>query len=644
MTNSQPKGTEVPKKKKVKGPIRWEAILPATVLTVLIGVYFTFFFDGHLRRALEYVGTQVNGAEVNIGSLDVGFLTASLKIADIQVTDKNQPQRNIVQVGSVNFKMLWDALFRAKVVVDEASILNIQALTKRKKPGYVVPPPPPDGGPSLLQKAEREVLDQTQKRFNKNFLGDVASIVGGTDAGDQLKNIQGQLKSDARIKELETEFNKKKAMWDQRIKELPQQKELKEYEARIKALKFDGKNPAEFAKSVSEADKIIREVDQKVRLVKDTSKDVKGDLNTYAQAYKDLEKMVQDDIKDLQKRFKLPDVNPKEFSQQLFMQMIESKLVGVRKYVEVAREYAPPLASKEERQARKQERLVPPKRGEGKTYAFPITTSYPLFWLKHAAISSEVSSSSEYGGNITGEIKDFSTSPEAIPRPAMILVKGDFPKQNIFGLDAAITIDHRTSTPKESIVATVAAYPMGQTKLSDSPEVSLSIDQAKASSALKATLVNQELKVEIQNSFGDLKYGFEAKNKIVKDILGDVLNGIPKITVNAGVTGSFKDFDIHINSNLGDELAKGFQRVLQAKIAEAQAKLKKSIDDQIGVQRARLKAEIDKATGDLNKILDGKQAEVDKALADAKGSSKSGQSPEKKLEEEGKKLLKKLKF
>lgn len=639
MTNSPSK----PPVKRAKGPIRWEAVIPATVFSILVGVYFSLFFDGHLRRALQYVGTQVNGAEVNIASLRTSFFRADLQISNIEVTDKNQPERNLIQVGSIRFKMIWDALLRAKVVVDEASILDIQALTKRKSPGYVVPPPPPSSGPSVLERAEKQVLDQTKKRYSKNFLSDVASVIGGTDAGDQLKNIQGNLKSDARIKQLDAELKAKKAAWDQRIKDLPQQKELKEYEARIKALKFDANKPAEFAKSVSEAEKIIREVDQKVKLVQQTSKDVKGDLNTYNQAYKDLEKMVQDDLKDLQTRFKLPDVNAKEFSQQLFMSMIESKIVSLRKYIALAREYSPPLATKEQRLAKKQEQIVPPKRGDGKTYRFPITTSYPLFWLKHAAISSELGTS-EFSGNIKGEIKDFSTSPEAVPRPAMILVKGDFPKQNIYGLDATVTLDHRTEIAKDSVVATVAAFPVGQTKLSEGSDVSLSIDQAKGSSFLQATLVNQQLTVETKNSFGDLKYGLEAKNKIVKDILNDVLQGIPTITVNAGIKGSFDDFDVNINSNLGNELANGFKRVLQAKIDEAKAKLKKSIDDKIGSEKAKLKAEIDKATADLTKLLDGKQAEVDKALADAKGGSQSGQSPQKKLEDEGRKLLKKLKF
>ena len=185
-TSTAPKTpSKTPKK---KGPIRWEAVVPATVFVALVMAYFTLFFDGHVRRGIEYVGTQVNGAEVNVGYLSTSFFAARLEIGEIQVTDKNKPERNTVQVGKILFQMSWDALLRAKVLVNEASILNIQALNKRASPGYVVPPSPPSTGPSLLDKAQDEVLAQTQKKFNKNFLGDVASILGGADPKDQLRS------------------------------------------------------------------------------------------------------------------------------------------------------------------------------------------------------------------------------------------------------------------------------------------------------------------------------------------------------------------------------------------------------------------------------------------------------------------------
>lgn len=633
------------KKKKPKGPIRTGAVVPALIFTVLVGAYFKLFFDGHLRRAIEYVGTQVNGAEVNVGYLNTSFLRANFEMGQIEVTDKNKPERNIIQVGAVKFKMLWDGLLRAKVVVDEASILNIQALTERKHRGYVVPPPPPKTGKSALEKAQDQVLEQTKKQYNQNFLGDIASILGGTDPKDALKNIEGALKSDAKIKELQKELEAKKVKWQAQIKALPKQEELKQFEARIKALKFDVNKPQELAANLKEADKIMKEADAKYKQIESTAKDVNGDINTYQQAYKDLEKMIQEDVADLQKRFKLPSIDAKEFSKQLFMGMIEQKLVGVQKYITLARKYMPPKKTAEQKKQDQEEAIVPERRGEGRNIKFPITTGYPLFWLKHAGISSELGQS-EYSGNIKGEILDLTTDQGFIKKPTKINLAGDFPKQGITGVDAKITLDHITEQSKDGMVLTVARFPTGEYKLANSDDVKLGIGQSFGSTNMVAALVNDEMTIDIRNQFKEVKYEVDAKNKMVKEVITAILADIPTIDLNAGIRGSFSNFSVNINSNLGEGLAKGFQKQLQAKIAEAQAQLKKLVDQRIGVERDKLKGDMDKQIAAVTKDLGVSKEQADKAIKDAQAAAQGGKNPvpQKKLEEEGKKLLKKFKF
>src|SRR5205085_680117 len=105
------------------------------ILIAIIGVYFMLFFDGNLRRGLEYAGSHINGAEVDVGRVSTSFTGARLEIDNIQVTDKEHPERNTIQLGSIKFQMSWDALLRAKILVKEASILDIQALMPRKSPG-----------------------------------------------------------------------------------------------------------------------------------------------------------------------------------------------------------------------------------------------------------------------------------------------------------------------------------------------------------------------------------------------------------------------------------------------------------------------------------------------------------------------------
>ena len=563
----------------------------------------------------------------------------------IQVTDKNQPERNIFQVGEVNFALLWDALLRAKVVVEEASILNIQALSPRAKPGYVVPPSPPSKGPSAIEKLENQVLEQTKGEFDQNILGDVAHVIDGVNPEDQLKNIENELKASVKIKELEKALKEKEALWKKRIAELPQGKEIDALGKRLKALKFDTKNPAQFAASLKEAEKILKEADQKIKLVDQTGKDLKGDVGLYTKEIQGLEDLVKQDLKDLQARLKIPDLNTKDFTKKLLGGMFQSKLIELQKYMAIGRQYMPPKKTEEEKAAN---RIIPPPRGEGINYKFPITKGYPLFWLKHAAISSEPNES-EYSGRLSGEITNATTDPSLIGKPLIAKIEGEFPKKQIFGFQTVLTIDHVTENAIEDLLIKVGSFPIGKQKLSDSKDVRFVINSAKAESTFNAHLENQSLRVTLDNQFKEMVYDIDSKSKLVKEILTNIMGGIPVITLNARAGGTWQNLDIGMNSNLGDKLAEGFKAELQARINEAKAKIQKIVDEKIGAEKAKLTAEFDKVKNQVNGLIDSKKGEVEKAKKQAEAEFKkqkdSGQKKEiKKLENEGKKFLKGLKF
>ena len=62
MTTSTDK---TPAPKKPQGPIRWNAIIPFTILLIGAALYGKFFFDAHLKSALEWGGTTTHKADDN---------------------------------------------------------------------------------------------------------------------------------------------------------------------------------------------------------------------------------------------------------------------------------------------------------------------------------------------------------------------------------------------------------------------------------------------------------------------------------------------------------------------------------------------------------------------------------------------------
>ncbi|RZA00567.1 MAG: TIGR03545 family protein, partial [Proteobacteria bacterium] len=445
-------------------------------------------------------------------------------------------------------------------------------------------------------------------------------VLSGVDPKEQLNNIKADLKAVARAEGLEKELKAKKVEWQKRIAELPKPKEVKELEAKVKALNFKG-NPLQIAQNVGQARDIIKEARAKIQKVDESQKSLVSDINTYTAAVAELEKMVENDVADLQKRLKLPSIDPKEFSTQLFLSQVEGKLVSVRKYVEVARKYMPPKKTAAEKAAEKAEQLVPPARGQGRNYTFPITTGYPLFWLKQAMISSEITQS-EWAGKVKGEIRNVTTNPSQLGVPLTARIQGDFPKQGVLGFDLLGTMDHTTDNPRESVKVQVAAFPLNEMLFSDSPKVRFGLKQATGASTLEATLAGDGVKLSFDGKFSKPEFILEAKNPVVQDVLKSVLNGIPAITLGANVGGTWSNFNFDINSNLGQELSAGFQKQLSAKLGDVKAKLRATVEERMGGAKERVQAALqDLIKGPGNVLKENREA-MEKSVSDAEGSAK----------------------
>jgi uncharacterized protein (TIGR03545 family) len=618
--------------KKPKGPFRLGALLPICIIFVLVGIYFHFVFDSNLRTGIQWIGTKVNGAEVDVGRVATSFLKGSLVISDIEVTDKNQPSTNILQIGSIRFQLLWDALLRAKVVVDEASILKIEVHSPRKRPGFVVPPTPPDGRPSALEQVEGNVLHQAEEQYNQNLFGDIASLLEGGHPEAQLKDLQNHLKTTAYIQSLQKDIDTKKKFWDDRLKTLPQKKDLDQYQARLKALKFDLKDPGEFAKSTAEAQKILQEADQKIKLVSSSKDALTADLQQLQTASKLIEQYVQEDTKDIEARVKIPTINAKDFSQRVFIRMLEQKAGSFAKYIELARHYMPPPKTAQQKAAAtkaQEPELIPHRRGKGRTYPFPITTGYPLFWLKHAAISSETSSG-PYAGDIKGELRDISSDPAGIKKPMTATLSGDFPNQHIQGFKAELIFDHTTAEPREEVVTQVNDYQLSEYPLTESKDLGLQLKKAASRFAMKAQYQSEKLDMVINSEFKNAEFGVQSGNAMIQKVVEDILKGLPAIALKAQVSGLLDHLAFQIDSNLGDELSRGFKKQVQAQVDKLKAQVHNLINAQVQGPKNQAQSQIASLQSGLFKNLQVRQSDLDaakKTLQSSAGGGKGGSNP-----------------
>lgn len=631
--NNEKNKIKVPKK---KGPIRFEAIIPVLVITLITFIYFTYYFDHHMKKLIEYVGTEANGAEVNVDAVRTSFIKGSFDLDRLQVTDPKRPSHNSIEIGNIHFQYLWDALLRMKFVVEDASISNIQLLKPRTSPGKVLPPEP--AKPSKVDELQLEVVSQVKNKYGTNMLGDALAILeSGGDFEGQLQNIRGTLKSETRVNAMVADVNSKKAFWDGKVKELSDTSKIKEIETTLKTVKAE-KNFAKQAQGLKQLTDLLKDVQKQYKEIEESSNKLQAEVKAVADYPKELQALVNEDIASLKNRFSIPQLDFKDMAMHLFAGQFAEYIAKARTYKALADQYLP-----EKKDAK--DEVIPPKRSEGKNYNFPITTGYPLFWLKRAAISSKGTAES-YSGQVSGELTNVTTSPKQIKKPIVLDMRGDFPDVKVSGVKALITADFTQDISKQSALIQVNSFAAPEKMFVDDKKIKFGFLKANGTSTISATLQEQQVKMNWTAAFTKPQFLVETSNKLTKELLTNVVNNIPVINIDGTATGTYKNLNMDISSNLGTELSQGITREVGAKLTEAQNKINAMVEEKIKDPKATLMSSLNgnnknlAQLGNLEKLFKDNEnkikAELDKL--------KSGGGEVDKLKEKGKKILKGIKL
>lgn len=612
------------KSKKRKGPIRWEAIVPFAIIIVLIGLYFKLFFDSHMRSLAEFVGYQATGAEVNVHQIETSFTKASIRVAGIEITNSEKPTHNNLNIGEIRFSLLWDALLRAKFVVNEAAIENISFDQPRKRPGKVKPPEP-EKESALKKEAEKlkgEALESAKTKYDDNVFGNIANMMTGSSESDEMEKLENKLVSKEKMKAFEAALKQKQKDWDERLKKLPKASEFQALGDRLKKVKSSGfSRPEEVQKSISDVQAIMSEGQKKIDEINATKSEFDKDIKLTDDGLKDIRAQVDQDIKDLQAHFKIPKIDAKSIAMSLFKKYTNPYLAKINHYKALFYKYAPPNVV--DKNNKPEVKIQPRERENGTTYEFGKLNAYPTFWLKKALISSKLNSSDPQSknGNIKGEILDVTSNQLVTGKPTVASITGDFPSEKIEGIDFKLKFDNRAKDALINSTFAVKSFAISAKQIMDTPDVAMSFASAIGGVNSSIELKNyKELTLKIANEFRDVDYQVTAKNKDVEGILVNVFKEARTTNMVAEGKGTLPSIDLDIRSDLGERIQRGFEKEINAKIEALKKKIKDYVDAEINKQKEQIEKQVSelrtRTEGEIKKVQE--QAEAQKKLAENK--------------------------
>lgn len=644
---------KVPKK---LGPIRWSAIIPFSILIGLLSAYMFIFFDSHFKKAIEWIGYKAVGAEVNIQNLNTSFFNARIEIIKLEITDKEQPTHNFIEIGSLRFSMLWDALLRAKIAINEIAVEKISYNTKRKSPGKVAPPEPPKVGPSFADELKDDILTEADSRNQENVFGNIIGLLKGESSQDQLKEIESKLLTKKMIADLEVKLKDKEKYWNEKIKTLPQTNDVKNLTDRLNKVKIkDFKSPQELEQSIQEINAVLKEGDQKYKIVESTLKEIDTDFKNIQLDYQAIEKQFKLDVDLLKNHFKIPKIDASSIGRTVFLSYLKPYIQKFNTYKRMAIQYLPPKFSKkisgEGKQAEalpdESSEMIPHERESGRSYEFGRPNSYPLFWIKLISISSQAGTNPN-DGNVAGQITNIASNQNSTQKPTELKIDASFPSAEVMGVKVYGSFDNRNIQSLSVFDFSVEKYPITEKQLLKG-DLDLGFKSANGQLNISSKLVGlQQLTLNFKNQFSSVNYLVESKNEILKSVMSNIVNSMGPIYLNANLTGDLPKVNFDMSTNLGTEIQNGFQKELNVRIEEAKKRVAEVIDKEIGKQKAALEAEVKKFKeryeSELKKVQEQFEAQKKQAEQKINDSKKSLENDaKKKIETEGKKTLEDLK-
>ncbi len=638
--------------KKYGGLIRWKFFIPLAASLAALVIYAFLLLDQHLKSLMESFATRANGAEVNIGSVKTSISGLFVEIQKIQLTDPEAPESNRLEVAKIRLDLGAKGLLRGKLVVEDASLLDLQIQSKRSQPGLVLPPPRPEPeGPGL--KAEALVLLQPIK---DEVMGNALSVLKEQGFGNPLEGIQwDELPSSQAIKQLEGDWNQRQETIQSMFASLPNPAELSQIRAEISSIKMPD-DPTQIASRMASLDALKDRVQGDFARIETAAQQLKSEATQFTSRIGGLDELVKQDIAVLSQKLKLPDLDFKNLAEELcgpeikrYIKLFEVYYAKIKPYLESQEKPAP----------------APPLRRSGVDFSFPETNGLPGFWLKKMQISSKETAEGPLG-DLLGKVTDFSSAPELVKKPTQIQLEGGFKQMGIQGLNAEAILDHRQAISRDEFKIAIAAFPIADRMLAQSKDYALGFYKAEGSLQMKFLMDGDNLKLELNSLMKQLSWKVEADSERVKNLMDSVFAPMNEVRINAKADGTLQDLQWKITSNLVDQLRASLRSALSKQIAELEDKLKEELTKRLTEEKSKLEArvreqiklwedkispiqqeadgassQIDSQKNQLQAMVDGKKAELQqKAEAEKQAAIDKANEEKKKQEEKAKEQLK----
>lgn len=507
------------------------------VAAVLI---FISTLDWIVERAIEEIGTDVNGASVELDSADVRFWPATIQLTNVQVADPHKPSNNRLKVGVAVLQLDGVMLLRRHLLVNSLSLDRIQINAQRATADdtrIAI-----DGGPSVF---------------------DFSSLLPDLSVADMdplLASIEKQYLQTLSLRAEEIE--QIEARWKAAINELPDDDELSDYRARWLALS-----------NASFVEKMIG--------LKQLKDDIKSDLDQLKTLQTQLSRdraLVKDVIVEVRS---LPQVLVESALADMGLGTDNGNVVrdvvgdAISLWLNRSQSAGETLL-----QSRSDER---PRRGQGRLINFGAENPIPQFLVRKADFSGEIYLL-QRAMVATGSVENLSYPIGVLDEPMSLALDGRDTSRGKLRLNASLYPDASTDFIVELSELSVADLALG----SDSDH-GLSLEEGHLSLTLNGSLDAFELNTNLLATIDNPKIRVAGQERSdAEQWVTDAVNNLDHMDLELKLSGPIEAPTVTASSNVNKIFSEAIDAQMNNQIDEFKQKLVQRLTDKTSGSRDEL--------------------------------------------------------
>jgi len=599
-------------------------------LLVFIGIIFVLsiiFTDWWLENQLETAGSSIVGARVEFEGVDFSLFKMHIKWRRLQVTDPKNTWRNLFETGKAEFDLALEPLLTKKILIENFRLEDLRFNTPRETDGKLEKKPEkPSKGSKIFQTIEAHLKQETARMpvFNPGKYTRKINV-------DSLWKLV-DLKSPAKIDSLKKVYQQKYREWDQRVKNLPTEKDFNRLQKKVLSIQVDKiKTLKELQEALRTANELYQETDSLTRIIKSLKTDFQKDFRESKAYQMIITDWINQDYQRALQLAQLPDISVKNVAKVLFGKQIINTIEKAAGYIGTVRYYAGKLKSSQPNEEK-------PPRFKGQDIRFASRQNWPNFWIQTISLSGEVPKDF----SASGRIMNVASDQTLIGKPTTIELSGT--RKDGATLQATGKLDYREEKPAEEFQLQMNQIPLSNVKLTQFALLPYKIQRGRGNLAALLHFEGNQFLADIKFTGSQIKFDYsETPNNLNPRLLSisrQLADAIKTIEFQAKVKQEEGKFGFTIRSNLDRLVSDQMKKILTGEVAKARKEIEKRVRQQAEKYRKELEKLIAKKETEIHKQINNAEKELQKQRNKI---DKKRKEIEKRINQEKKKLEEKAK-